>query len=185
MKEFKVGEVVILQMCDEMMSHRFGVVLKLKSDSHLINVLSVSRYNQSIITDFNSSRMFKLSELENIKESVNEFANEKISSLKNKIKSVRRSDYENEINCKYKSIKKDIENTCRNLLECDTDLEFETKLKAIYQKKKDLFSIKCEETSIARKHNGAILASIKKIKNNTNRVIENDLNYELVKNFLV
>lgn len=58
------------------------------------------------------------------------------------------------------------------------DYDFENKIKAICHKKKQLFSIKCDEMNKARKFNGEIKYNIREIRNKRDSILRN-LDYSI------
>jgi len=93
-----------------------------------------------------------------------------IEELKNNMKSVKRSDYAQEIKDKYYNLKNQINATAKHMIESENDTDFENKLKAICELKKQLYTIECDGLSDARKYNGNILYKIKEINKKRNYI---------------
>ena len=93
-----------------------------------------------------------------------------IAELKNNMKSVKRSDYTQEIKDKYYNLKNQINVTAKHMIESENDTDFENKLKAICELKKQLYTIECDGLSNARKFNGNILYKIKEIHKKRNMI---------------
>ena len=74
-------------------------------------------------------------------------------------------------------LKQEIINTAQNMIEAKDDSEFENKLKAICQKKKQLFEIECDVAQDNRKYNGMIKYKIKDVEKQ--RKSANDFNLSL------
>jgi len=93
-----------------------------------------------------------------------------IKELKNNMKSVKRSDYSQEVKDKYYNLKNQINATAKHMIESENDADFENKLKAICELKEQLYTIKCDGLSDARKFNGNILYKIKEIHKKRNMI---------------
>ena len=93
-----------------------------------------------------------------------------IAELKNNMKSVKRLDYAQEVKDKYYNLKNQINATAKHMIELENDTDFENKLKAICELKKQLYTIECDGLSDARKFNGNILYKIKEIHKKRNMI---------------
>lgn len=170
--EYRIGEIVIYRYEDDKPYYYYGLITRINGDE--VSLLRVTRH--SITKESKKilkGNLTKRSEAAKCIEFINDYYNNKIIEKKNQLKSVRRSDYQAEIDDKYLKLKNEIINTAKNLILCDNDSEFENKLKAICQKKKNLFSIECDETRAARKFNGAILHDIKDLEKSRDSIMKN------------
>lgn len=93
-----------------------------------------------------------------------ETINLQIEELRSKLKSIKRSDFSDEIKTKYYSLKNQINSTAEHMINSSNDTDFENKLKAICDLKKQFYTIECDGMKDARKFNGNILYQIKQIE---------------------
>ena len=113
---------------------------------------------------FKSDNLITFHNLNRIKDTLKQQHENKIAELKSKLKSTNRADYSDELEEEYNRLKEQIVRTAENMIE---DLEyndenFENRLKAICDLKKQLFSIPCDGAREARKFNGKIKFEINK-----------------------
>lgn len=169
--KIKVGDYVYFKSLDkDNIFTKSGVVLNINNDR--VSILEKGYYSCSIETvSINNVR--STSDKENIIDEINNFYNKEIEKQESQLKSIKRSDYQKEIKSKYSLLQKEILNTCRNMLEITDDYEFEQKLKAICQKKKQLFSIECEGMNEARKFNGEVKYNIRELTKKKECCIKN------------
>ncbi len=169
--KIKIGDYVYFKSLEkDSIFTKSGMVLNINNDR--VSILEKGCYSSRIeIVSINNIR--PISDKENIIDEIKNFYNEKIKKQEYQLKSIKRSDYKEEIKSKYTLLQKEILNTCRNMLETTDDYEFEQKLKAICQKKKQLFSIECESMNDARKFNGEVKYNIKELIEKRENCIKN------------
>jgi hypothetical protein len=170
-KNYKTGDVVLFSLAGEnevKLYNEVGVVIKINEQ-----YISIFKLHNSI-RKVNIDNIRPFSDLDKCIKEIEDNYNDSISKYEAKIKSVKNSDYQKEYIDKYYNIKNQIINTAKNMIEIDenNDDDFENKLKAICQKKKDLFSITCDGIDEARKHNGEMKYYIKDLTNKRDRMIE-------------
>lgn len=178
--KIKIGDYVYFKCLEkDNIFTKSGIVLNINNDK--VSILEKGYYSSSIETvSINNVRA--ISDKENIIDEIKNFYNEKIKKQETQLKSIKRSDYQEEIKSKYTLLQKEILNTCKNILDTTDDYEFEQKLKAICQKKKQLFSIECEGMNDARKFNGEVKYNIRElIKKRENCIRELDCSIDYLK----
>ena len=142
-----------------------GVIVGKASDNYLI--LSKNMFTNI----YTSNNIYSIEDKETVIGLIRYEEKVKLSKLKDNLKSVERSFYEDKLKEKYADIRTQIINTALKMGDNLDDTAFENKLKAIYRKHNDLFSIKCEESNEARKHNGEVKYKMNKIRQDTQYVI--------------
>ena len=142
-----------------------GVIIGKANDNYLI-------LSNSIITRVDvSNNIYSIDDKETVIGLIRYEEKVKLSRLKDNLKSVKRSFYQDELREKYADIRTQIINTAIHMKEDLDDTDFENRLKAICSKKKDLFSIKCEKANEARKHNGEVKYKMNKVRQDTQYVL--------------
>ena len=180
MNNFKVGDFVYFSLSNEDSIKLFecsGVLFNISDDKYsILKSSSGSNY----IYNVSISNIRPLSDRENIINEINTYYDNKVEKYQLQIKSVKRDFYNDEIVSKYNTLKEEILNTAKNMIiNTNDDEEFENKLKAICQKKKQLFAIECEGMNDARKHNGEIKYNIKitnKQRDDKLKYLDNSIN---------
>lgn len=159
--KIKIGDYVYFKNLDkDNIFTNSGMILNIHNEK--VSILNTG-YCRTYIETVNINNIRPISDKEQIVDEINNYYNEEIKKQEFQLKSVKRSDYQGEIKSKYLLLKQEILNTCRNMLETTDDYEFEQKLKAICQKKKQLFSIECEGMNQARKFNGEVKYNIREL----------------------
>lgn len=176
MNKVKIGDFVYYKCLNkEGLIAKSGIVINVNENN--VSILVVETYNKCI-KNIDMENIFSLGEKEDLIIDIKNFYNDMIKKQESLIKSVKRSDYKEEIKNEYLLLKEEILNTCANMSKDIDDYEFENKLKAICQKKKQLFSIKYEEMNEARKFNGEIKYRVKELKNELDYNLKN-LDYSI------
>lgn len=169
MNKFQVGDVVCFKYYSD---YDIGYILKCANGNYLIFADKWCRPQKFIVKE----ELILPADKQLILKTINDEYDNKISDLNSQLQSIKRFDYQDEILEKYSNIKNQIINTCQNLIDDSDDvIDFENKLKAICDKKKSLFSIKCDSVIKAKKHNGAIKWNIKELEQDRDRQINNIL----------
>ena len=160
----KIGDIIIVRENGRL---NYGMILTRGEQYDVLVFCGSTTY----IKLFDKSQIFYLHEKVMIIKTLNEELDLKILELKKKIKSVRRSDYEADIHNKYLDLQRQIKTTAQNMIKSEDNIvDFENKLKAICDIKKQLFSIESDELSEARKYNGGILYQIKQIEKERSQI---------------
>jgi len=158
------GQIVIHSQSDIL---RYCIIISKNNESydilHLDGIPS-SIYNVDVK---NLYYLHKRIHAENL---INAKLDLEVAELKNNIKSVKRSDYAQEVKDKYYNLKNQINATAKHMIESENDTDFENKLKAICELKKQLYTIECDGLSDARKFNGNLLYKIKEINKKRNMI---------------
>lgn len=165
MNNFKTGDFVYYSLSNEGEIKLFvssGMIVSVSKET--ISILSSSGGGSNYIYNVALDSVRPLSDKENIINEINAYYDKEIEKHQSKIKSVKREYYNDEIVSKYTQLKQEILNTAKNMIINTNDDEvFESKLKAICQKKKELFAIECEGMNDARKQNGEVKYNIKEL----------------------
>ena len=172
MNDFKTGDFVYFSLSNEDTEKLFtysGAIVNISNErvSILDGRYSNSMYNVPI------DNIRPLSDKESIVNEINKHYNTKIADYEAKIKSVKRGDYKDELVNKYCNLRQEIINTAKHMIDSKDDEDFENKLKAICEKKRQLFAIECAEIVNARKQNGVTKYSIRGLEKDRNNSIEN------------
>lgn len=165
----KCGNIVYFTPSKDVRSVTIGITIDEFDDKYTI--LECSDYTNTFCKVLKDN-IRPISDKEAIIEEIKQYYDKEIDVLKSKIKSVTRTDYEDKIVEKYDKLKTEIKNTAKNMLEAEDDTDFEERLKAICQKKRQIFEIKCDEIVKARKINGSIKYDIRKLEKEKIRLID-------------
>ena len=181
MNDFKIGDFVYFSLSDKDAEKLFtysGVIINLSLGRATILERSYNNFTYNIDID----NIRPISDKEDIINEIKEFYNKQIADYESKIKSVKRGDYEDKIVEKYCNRKQEIINTAKHMIDSKDDEDFENKLKAICEKKKQLFAIECDDILSARKQNGAIKYHIKELeKSRDNSIVNLDKSIDNIK----
>lgn len=181
MSDFKVGDFVYFSLSNKDDIKLFinsGAIIHISND--IISVLN-GQYTNTIY-NITEDCVRPLSDKETILNEINDYYDKEIKRYKSKIKSVKREYYEEEIVLKYLQLKQEILSTARNMINAEEDYGFETRLKAICQKKKEIFEIKCEGLNEARKYNGVVKYKMTTLEKQRNDIIKGlDISMEELK----
>ena len=149
--------------------YNYGVLLHIDEEGFICTVMNIYGTFSTVPTEY----VYEIDTVDNKILEIQECYQEEIKAKSELLRSVRRSDYEDEVIDKYELLKVEIINTCKNLIDSESDVDFENKLKAICEKKKQIFSIECEGVNDARKYNGQIKYEIKELERRMDRDIKN------------
>ena len=160
----KLGQIVLYNQNDTL---KYSIIIHRNNESYdIINLDG----NSPITYNVNINSLFKLHERIYAENLINAKLDLEIAELKNNMKSVKRLDYSQEVKDKYYNLKNQINATAKHMIESENDTDFENKLKAICELKKQLYTIECDGLNDARKFNGNILYKIKQINNKRNMI---------------
>jgi len=160
----KSGQIVIHNQNDTL---KYCIIISRNNETYDIlhlDGIPCSIYNVDVKSLFYLYERLVAENLINIK------LDSEIAELKNNMKSVKRLDYAQEVKDKYYNLKNQINATAKHMIESENDTDFENKLKAICELKKQLYTIECDGLSDARKFNGNILYKIRKINEKRNMI---------------
>lgn len=149
---FESGDVVLFQTGENRFKNNIGMVLKRKENGNYA-VLSV---NNSAYKDVQPSWIIPISEVETARNAIISNYEEKIVALQSQIRKATQEEKDAERVEKYRSLKKQILGTAKNLVNYKDDDDFENKLKAIADMKRAIFAIDLDCASDIRKENGRI-----------------------------
>lgn len=157
MTTFKPGDIVLFQTHERDFKSNIGMILKHKENGNYV-VLSV--YN-SAYKDVQPSWIASVDDVQSVRNEITAHYEEKIAELQSQIRKVTQKEKESERVEKYDELKKQILATAKHMIECKDDNDFESKLKAIADMKRKIFSIELECVSDIRKENGRIKGKIR------------------------
>ena len=174
----KIGEIAIcLREKDYMV--KYCVPLTNKDDKFDVVMFDSS----CCFYNIKSEELYHIQDVDKAIKCANNSLDSQIEELRSQLKLVKRSDYTQEIKDKYYALKQQITTTATNMIKAEDEVEFEDKLKAICELKKQMYSIECEGVVEARKFNGNILYKIKQIEKNK-KMIEYYLDDRYIRNVL-
>ena len=166
---FEPGDVVLFQTGENGLKSNIGMILKHKENG---NYAILSVYS-SAYKDVKPSWIASVNDVENIRNEITSHYEENISELQSKIRKTTQEEKESEKVEKYNELKKQIIATARNMIDYEDDCDFENKLKAIADMKREIFSIELECASDIRKENGKIKWKIREEKSNRDNLLKN------------
>ena len=166
---FEPGDVVLFQTGENGLKSNIGMILKHKENG---NYAILSVYS-SAYKDVKPSWIASVNDVENIRNEITSHYEENISELQSKIRKPTQEEKESEKVEKYDKLKKQIIATARNMIDYEDDCDFENKLKAIADMKREIFSIELECVSDIRKENGRIKWKIREEKSNRDNLLKN------------
>ena len=166
---FEPGDVVLFQAGENGLKGNIGMILKRKENG---NYAILSVYS-SAYKDVKPSWIASVNDVENIRNEITSYYEGNILELQSKIRKPTQEEKESEKVEKYDELKKQIIATAKNMIDCKDDCDFENKLKAIANMKREIFSIKLECASDIRKENGRIKWKIRKEKFNRDDLLKN------------
>lgn len=159
-RTFEPGDIVLYRFPKDLPRGRVGVILAHKDDD-TYSILSLSH---RIIENRCPLEIFHISEIERFREEITRFYDIQISFLKIGIRKATQREKDEEKAKRYEELQKQILATARNLINYEDESDFENKLCAIAELKKELFSIELTCVSTIRKENGAIKRKIRELE---------------------
>ena len=132
--------------------NNIGMILKHKDNG---NYAVLSIYN-SAYKDVSPAWIISVSDVEKARTEIVLHYDKKISELQSQIRKATQEEKDAERLEKYESLKKQILATANNLVNYKDDDDFENKLKAIADMKREIFAINLDCASDIRKENGRI-----------------------------
>lgn len=134
---FEPGDVVLFQTGENGLKSNIGMILKHKENG---NYAILSVYS-SAYKDVKPSWIASVNDVENIRNEITSHYEENISELQSKIRKPTQEEKESEKVEKYDKLKKQIIATARNMIDYKDDCDFENKLKAIADMKREIFQL--------------------------------------------
>lgn len=164
--------------------YHIGIVLK--SDEINTTYSNISNWSNTIKT-FATDKLeiIPLSDFAKCVEDIDKYYESEIKNLNHQIRDMNKDNYADEIVEIYSKLKSQIISTAQHMIESKDIFDFENKLKAICDLKRQFYSIKCETIDEDRKFNGDIKWKIKKKREEWDKKIK-DLtdNYKQVMSFM-
>ena len=183
---FNIGDKVFFSLAGKdqfPIKSNLGIVLKV-GDGHC-SVLGVGKgFGSSIYHNRKFNTIRRWEDREEVENEIINYYNERISEWKGKLKVVTREIKDTEKFQKYEKLKQQTKVTAKHLYESEDDLDFENKLKAICQLKKQIYAIELDCVSNIRKYNGHILYEIKELEKRKSNVLK-DISEETIKKLFV
>lgn len=169
MSIFEPGDVVLFQTGENGLKSNIGMILKHKENG---NYAILSNYN-SAYKDVKPSWIVSVNDVEDIRNKITSYYERNISELQSQIRKPTQEEKESEKVEKYDELKKQIIATAKNMIDYKDDCDFENKLKAIADMKREIFSIELECASDIRKENERIKWKIREEKSNRDNLLKN------------
>ena len=153
---FESGDVVLFQKDEKSFKNQIGIILKCKGNGNYC-LYTLPPMNTTVYEDIKPAWISSLDKVDDIRNQIIEKYEEEISELQSQIRKPTQEEKDADKAKKYEYLKQQIINTAKNLVNNYKDHDdFENKLKAIAEMKKDIFSIELECVSDIRKENGRI-----------------------------
>lgn len=177
--EFRPGDIVLFQTNGDCFKSDIGMILKLKENGNYVvlseNKCAYKNIEWSWIADVNKAKY--------IRNEIRNYYEYEIARLQDKIRKPTQEEKDAEKIEKYKKLKQQIIATAKNLITCKDDCDFENKLKAITDMKKEIFSIKLDCASDIRKENGKIKYEIREAEAIRDRLLRGISEEHIIKSF--
>lgn len=174
MKFIENGEVVLYSTGGELKTN-VGMILKHKDNG---NYVILSKYNTAY-KDINPEWITTLNNVHKTREEVIKKYNDEIAAIQEQIRKVTKEEKEQDRISQYREMQKEIKVVAKRLSESTDDVDFENRLKAISDMKKNLFSIELECVSDIRKQNGKLKYQIRELEkqrdNLLNRITDENI----------
>lgn len=164
---YKCGDVVLFSTGDGRKTN-IGMILKYKDSDEYV-VLSV---HNSAYKNIKDEWIAPIEDIEFVRTEIIVYYNELIEEKQKLIRKPTQDEKDSEKIKKYEELKSQIKTIARRLSESTDDADFENRLKAIAEMKKNIFSIELECVSDIRKNNGRVKYEIQQLTQSK----ENELN---------
>lgn len=159
---FKNGEVVLFSTGGGRKTN-IGMILKYKESEDEYAVLTIY---SSVYKNIRTAWISPLSDKENVRKEISSYWESKIKEAELQLRKPTQEEKDNERVEKYEELKKQIKTVARRLAESNDDADFENRLKAISDMKKNIFSIELECVFDIRIQNGKIKWKIRELIQN-------------------
>lgn len=173
---FETGDIVLFQTGINGFKNNIGMIIKHKENGNyaVLNVYG------SIYKDVPPQWITNINDVENVRNEIASYYEENISKLQRQIRKPTQGEKESEKIERYNELKNQIIATAKNMIDYKDDCDFENKLKAIANMKREIFSIELKCSSDIRKENGRIKRKIREEKSNRDSLL-NSINDEKIK----
>lgn len=183
---FSIGDKVFFSLAGKNqvpIKSNLGIILKV-GNGHC-SVLNMGSGKTNFIYHNRSfDTISKLDDREKVEDEIVSYYDERINEYKDKLKVATQEVKDTEKFQKYEKLKQQIKATAKHLYESEDDLDFENKLKAICQLKKQIYTIELDCVSDIRKYNGNMLYEIKELEKRKNNALK-DISEETIKKLFV
>lgn len=152
---FEPGDVVLFQKDENSFKNQIGIILKCKENGNYC-LYTLPPMNTTVYEDIKPAWISSLDKVDVIRNQIIAKYEEEISELQSQIRKPTQEEKDADKAKQYEDLKQQIINTAKNLVNYKDSEDFENKLKAIAEMKKDIFSIELECVSDIRKENGRI-----------------------------
>lgn len=170
--KFNSGDIILFSI-GEGLKTNIGMILKHKDNG---NYVVLSQYSTAY-KDIQPEWIDSIDNAENIRNEVKSYYDKLIAEKQILIKKVTQEEKDADKEYQYRELQKEIKVVAKRLSESTDDVDFENRLKAISDMKKNIFSIELECVSQIRKANGKIKYEIRELemfKENTLSKISNE-----------
>lgn len=166
---FELGDIVLFQTVENGFKSNIGMILKHKENGNYA-ILGVYR---SAYKDVNPSWIVSIDDVQSVRNEIVAHYETKIVDLQNLIRKPTQKEKETEKSKKYDELKQQIITTAKNMIIYKDDCDFENKLKAIADMKREIFSIELKCASDIRKENGKIKWKIREEESVRDNLLKN------------
>lgn len=173
------GDIILFQSEEVGFKSDIGMILRHKENG---NYVILGSYNK-VYKDVHHSWIVSIDNVDAVRNAIITYYNEKIALLQSQIRKPTQEEKEAEKVEKYDMWKKQILATAKNMIDCKDDCDFENKLKAIADMKREIFAIELECVSDIRKENGRIKGKIREEEYTRDNLLKN-ISDEKIKEFL-
>ena len=157
--EYKNGEVVLFSTVGGLKTG-VGMILKHKDNG---NYVVLTQYN-SAYKDIKPEWISPVDSVQEERNYVNSQYAEKINDKQKLIRKVTQEEKDKDRETQYRELQQQIKVIAKRLSESEDDIDFENRLKAIVDMKKNIFSIELECVSDIRKDNGKVKYEIRELE---------------------
>lgn len=166
---FEPGDIVLFQTGENGFKSNIGMILQHKENGNyaILNIYS------SVCKDVQPSWIASVNDVGKIRTEIISYYKGNISELQSQIRKPTQEEKETEKVEKYNKFKKQIIETAKNMINYKDDCDFENKLKAIADMKREIFSIELECVSDIRKENGRIKRKIREEESARDNLLRN------------
>lgn len=176
--QFCPGDIILFQSEEVGFKSNIGMILRHKENG---NYVILGLYN-NVYKDIHHTWIVSVDNVDTVRNEIITYYDEKIALLQSQIRKPTQEEKEVEKIEKYDMWKKQILATAKNMIDCKDDYDFENKLKAIADMKREIFAIELECVSDIRKENGRIKWQIREEGTTRDNLLKN-ISDEKIKEF--
>ena len=176
---FEPGDVVLFQKDEESFKNQIGIILKCKENGNYC-LYTLSPMNTAVYADVKLEWISSLDKVDDIRNQIIAKYEKEISELQSQIRKPTQEEKDADKSEQYEDLKQQIINTAKSLVNYKDPEDFEKKLKAIAEMKRNIFSIELECVHDIRKENGRVKRKIRDKISERDRLLKT-INEESIK----